>query len=226
MLYDNNTSKTETLHPKRFTAFLPISIGKVGLFMIRGKNSTVVNLALTGLMGALVYVATMFFKVEIPVGADRTMIGFANVFCVLSGLILGPFYGGIAAGVGSFLFDLTGGWFSSAGITLITKGLMAVICGVIAWSGKREPASVSRLVVAAVSGSLGYCIMYLAYSFFKLMVAGSTPEAAAIAMLTKAGATFLNAAVADIIAVPLFLTIRTALQRNHLWKGGRPGQAV
>lgn len=226
MLYDNNTSKTETLYPKRFTAFLPIFIGKVGLFMIRGKNSTVVNLALTGLMGALVYVATMFFKVEIPVGADRTMIGFANVFCVLSGLILGPFYGGIAAGVGSFLFDLTGGWFSSAGVTLITKGLMAVICGVIAWSGKRESASVSRLVVAAVSGSLGYCIMYLAYSFFKLMVAGSTPEAAAIAMLTKAGATFLNAAVADIIAVPLFLTIRTALQRNHLWRGGRPGQAV
>ena len=53
--------------------------------MIKNKNSTVVNLALTGLMGALVYIATMFFKVEIPVGADRTMIGFANVFCVLSG---------------------------------------------------------------------------------------------------------------------------------------------
>lgn len=77
--------------------------------------------ALTGLMGALVYIATMFFKVEIPVGGDRTMIGFANVFCVLSGLILGPAYGGLAAGVGSFLFDITGGWFSSAGVTLITK---------------------------------------------------------------------------------------------------------
>ncbi len=194
--------------------------------MFRTKNSTVVNLALTGLMGALVYVATMFFKVEIPVGADRTMIGFANVFCVLSGLILGPFYGGLAAGLGSFLFDLTGGWFSSAGVTLITKGLMAVICGLIAWSGKKEQASVSRLITAAVSGSLAYCVMYLGYSFFKLVVAGSAPEAAAIAMLTKAGATFTNAIVADVIAVPLFLTIRAALQRNHLWKGGRPGTAV
>ena len=194
--------------------------------MIRSKNSTVVNLALTGLMGALVYVATMFFKVEIPVGTDRTMIGFANVFCVLSGLILGPVYGGLAAGVGSFLFDLTGGWFSSAGVTLITKGLMAVICGLIAWSGKQEKASISRLIVAAVSGSLGYCVMYLGYSFFKLMVAGSAPEAAAIAMMTKAGATLVNAVVADVIAIPLFLTIRTALQRNHLWKGGKPGRAV
>lgn len=196
------------------------------IVMIRSKNSTVVNLALTGLMGALVYVATMFFKVEIPVGADRTMIGFANVFCVLSGLILGPVYGGLAAGVGSFLFDLTGGWFSSAGVTLITKGLMAVICGLIAWSGKQEKASISRLIVAAVTGSLSYCIMYLGYSFFELIIAGSTAEVAAFTMMTKAGATLVNAVVADVIAVPLFLTIRTALQRNHLWKGGRPGQAV
>lgn len=194
--------------------------------MMKNKNNTIVNLALTGLMGALVYVATMFFKVEIPVGADRTMIGFANVFCVLSGLILGPAYGGLAAGLGSFLFDLTGGWFSSAGVTLITKGLMAVICGLIAWGGKQENPKFSRLAVAAVTGSLAYCVMYLGYSFFKLVVAGSAPEAAAIAMMTKAGATLLNAVVADVIAVPLFMTLRTALQRNHLWKGGKPGAAV
>ena len=37
-----------------------------------------INLAVTGLMGALVFVATYFFKIEIPVGGDRTMIGFAN----------------------------------------------------------------------------------------------------------------------------------------------------
>ena len=194
--------------------------------MMKNKNNTIVNLALTGLMGALVYVATMFFKVEIPVGADRTMIGFANVFCVLSGLILGPAYGGLAAGLGSFLFDLTGGWFSSAGVTLITKGLMAVICGLIAWGGKQETPKFSRLAVAAVTGSLAYCVMYLGYSFFKLVVAGSAPEAAAIAMMTKTGATLLNAAVADVIAVPLFMTLRTALQRNHLWKGGKSGTAV
>lgn len=190
------------------------------------QNSTIVNIALTGLMGALVYVATMFFKVEIPVGADRTMIGFANVFCVLSGLILGPFYGGLAAGLGSFLFDLTGGWFSSAGVTLITKGLMAVICGLIAWKSNGEEIRLPRLITAAVTGSLAYCVMYLGYSFFKLIVAGSAPEAAAIAMMTKASTTIINAVVADVIAVPLFLTIRTALQRNHLWKGGKPGPAV
>ena len=100
------------------------------------ERNTSVNLALTGLMAALVLVATMFFKVEIPVGTDKTMIGFANVFCILSGLLLGPVYGGLAAGIGSCIFDLMGGWADSAPTTLIFKFMMAFVCGLIAW-GRR-----------------------------------------------------------------------------------------
>lgn len=68
--------------------------------------------------------------------------------------------------------------------------------------------------------------MYLGYSFFELLISGSAPDAAAIAMMTKAGATLFNAVVADVIAVPLFLAIRGALQRSHLWRGGKPGAAM
>ena len=106
----------------------------------------------------------------------------------------------------------------------VNKRLMAVICGAIAWSGKEQ--KVSRLIVAAVTGSLSYCVMYLGYSFFELLISGSAPDAAAIAMMTKAGATLFNAVVADVIAVPLFLAIRGALQRSHLWRGGKPGAAM
>ena len=77
------------------------------------RKSGAVNLALTGLMGALVIVGT-FISIPIPVLGDRTMIGLGNVFCILSGLLLGPVYGGLAAGVGSGVFDLVGGWASSA----------------------------------------------------------------------------------------------------------------
>ena len=85
------------------------------------ERNTSVNLALTGLMAALVLVATMFFKVEIPVGTDKTMIGFANVFCILSGLLLGPVYGGLAAGIGSCIFDLMGGWADSVRLSFPTQ---------------------------------------------------------------------------------------------------------
>lgn len=180
-------------------------------------KSTTANVALTGLMGAMVFLATMFFKVEIPVGTDRTMIGFANVFCILSGLLLGPVYGGAAAGVGSFLFDIVGGWFSSAPITLITKFFMAFICGAIAWGAKEEGSQkIGRVIIAAVTGSLSYCVMYLFYSYLKLQWMHSAAQATGVILLGKASATITNAIIADVIAIPLFLAIRAALKRNHM----------
>ena len=190
------------------------------------QRNTSVNLALTGLMAALVLVATMFFKVQIPVGTDKTMIGFANVFCILAGLLLGPVYGGLAAGIGSCIFDLIGGWADSAPTTLLFKFMMACVCGLIAWGGDKTAKKFSRVAAGAVSGSLIYCGLYLGYSFLKLLLMGSAPEAAGIAMLTKLAATLTNAIVADVIAVPFFFAIRRALERAHLPVGGgmRPGR--
>lgn len=185
-------------------------------------QNTTVNLAVTGLMGALVFVATFFLKIEIPVGGDRTMIGFANVFCILSGLLLGPVYGGCAAGFGSFLFDVVGGWFSSAPVTLITKFFMAFFCGLIAHGGSKQEnrhPTTTRLIVAAVVGSLSYCVMYLGYSLFKEVLAGSSFDAALIVMYTKAGATLLNAIIADVIAVPFYWALHRALLKGGLLKG-------
>ena len=128
------------------------------------RKSGAVNLALTGLMGALVIVGT-FISIPIPVLGDRTMIGLGNVFCILSGLLLGPVYGGLAAGVGSGVFDLVGGWASSAPTTLINKFMMAFVCGAIAWSGRSEGRRLYRVIAGAVSGSLTYCVLYLFKSF-------------------------------------------------------------
>lgn len=183
------------------------------------KNSTV-NLALTGLMGALVFVATTFFKVEIPAGTDKTMISFANVFCILSGLLLGPLYGGFAAGVGSFLFDLTGGWASSAPVTLVTKFAMAFLCGLIAWGGDRTGRRLSRVIVGAVTGSLAYCVLYLGYSYLKQILLGSTLQATMAILATKLGATLTNAVIADVIAIPLYFAVRGALEKNRLGRAG------
>lgn len=179
------------------------------------KNSTV-NLTLTGLMGALVFVATEFFKVEIVVGGEKTMVGFANVFCILSGLLLGPVYGGLAAGVGSFIFDITSGWASSAPVTLVTKFAMAFLCGLIAWGGDRAGKKLSRIITAAVTGSLSYCALYLGYSCLKQMLLGSSAAAAAVIITTKLAATLTNAVIADVIAVPLYYALRGALERNRV----------
>lgn len=182
------------------------------------QQKTTVNVALTGLMGALVLVGT-YLNVPIPVLGDKTMIGLGNVFCILSGLLLGPVYGGAAAGIGSFIFDLIGGWASSAPFTLVFKFMMAFVCGTIAWSGNKSAKKLSRLILAAVAGSLSYCALYLGYSYVKELLIGSAVQVVNIKIATKAAATLTNAVIADVVAVPLFLTIRKALDRNHV--GGK-----
>ncbi|OUP12670.1 ECF transporter S component [Anaeromassilibacillus sp. An200] len=182
------------------------------------RKSGAVNLALTGLMGALVIVGT-FISIPIPVLGDRTMIGLGNVFCILSGLLLGPAYGGLAAGVGSGVFDLVGGWASSAPTTLINKFMMAFVCGAIAWSGRSEGRRLYRVIAGAVSGSLTYCVLYLFKSFVEAKLEGSADEAMAILLGTKAAATIVNAVIADVVAVPLALAIRRSLESNRMYLG-------
>ena len=182
------------------------------------RKSGAVNLALTGLMGALVIVGT-FIGIPIPVLGDRTMIGLGNVFCILSGLLLGPVYGGLAAGVGSGVFDLVGGWASSAPTTLINKFMMAFVCGAIAWSGRSEGRRLYRVIAGAVSGSLTYCVLYLFKSFVEAKLEGSADEAMAILLGTKAAATIVNAVIADVVVVPLALAIRRSLESNRMYLG-------
>ena len=183
------------------------------------KNSTV-NLAFTGLMAALVFVATMFFNLQIFVGGEKTMIGFANVFCILSGLLLGPVYGGLAAGIGSFLFDIVGGWASSAPVTLMTKFAMAFIAGLIVWGGDKLGRRLSRVIVGAVSGSLSYCVLYMAYSYLNQVLLRSSAQTTLVVLAGKLGATLTNAVIADVIAIPLYFAVRSALERNKLGKTG------
>jgi uncharacterized membrane protein len=183
--------------------------------MLINRKNTPVTVALTGLMGALVFVAT-YLNIPIPVLGDKTMIGLGNVFCILSGLLLGPVYGGAAAGIGSFLFDLLGGWASSAPFTLVFKFLMAFVCGIIAYGGDKTAKSLKRLILAAVAGSLSYCALYLGYSYIKELLLGSAVQAINIKIATKAAATLTNAIIADVVSLPLFLAIQKALERNHV----------
>lgn len=179
------------------------------------QRNTTVNIALTGLMGALVLVGT-FLNIPIPLPGDRTMLSLGNVFCILSGLILGPVYGGLAAGIGSFIFDLVGGWASSAPFTLVFKFLMAFVCGLIAYGKGTAPQKLGRLIAAAVCGSLTYCVLYLGKSYIEAALLGNAVGAIQTILITKGSVSLTNAVIADVVSVPLFLAVRKALERNHL----------
>ena len=71
------------------------------------EKITIREITLVGLMAAMVYVTSAFLQIPIPTAIGNTRLHMGNVMCQLSGLLLGPVLGGLAAGIGSAFFDLT-----------------------------------------------------------------------------------------------------------------------
>ena len=85
--------------------------------MQKKERFTARKLAIVGLLSALVFVSSWM---QIEVGPARFHLG--NGFCALAGLLFGPLTGGLAAGFGSMLFDLTNpAYISGCLITFATK---------------------------------------------------------------------------------------------------------
>ena len=85
------------------------------------------KIILTGLMMALVTIATMVLMVPVPFTNGYIHLGDSMIF--LSVLILGWRYGAVASGVGSALADVFTGYVNWAPWTLCIKGLMALMMG-------------------------------------------------------------------------------------------------
>ena len=174
------------------------------------KTMSVHKLALLGMMAALVF-AGNFARITMPLAiAGQTSFTLANIICCLSGLILGP-VGGLAAGLGSALFDFTDPRFAAEfWITFINKGLMGLV-----------ELTYRRATVASVLGCTVYYILYFTKSFFYsgLLVQGLEPAVAAATLPLKIPASVFNGAVAIIAAPPLALAIWKALRRSGLEVG-------
>ncbi|HKK94991.1 MAG TPA: ECF transporter S component [Anaerovoracaceae bacterium] len=89
------------------------------------RESKSKNLIITALMIAIVALATMFIR--IPTINGYINLGDAMVY--FSAFLLGKKYGALAAGLGSALGDVLGGYAIWAPWTFVIKGLMALIAG-------------------------------------------------------------------------------------------------
>ena len=87
------------------------------------------KLVMAALFAALACVATM--SIRIPTPGTGGYIHPGDAIVILSGVVLGPGYGLLAAGIGSALSDLIGGYFVYVPITFVIKGLVALVSGLI-----------------------------------------------------------------------------------------------
>lgn len=187
--------------------------------MTKRNKITIYDLVVVGLMAAMIFVATFFLKIEIPTPTGATMLKMGNIFCLLAGLLFGGWRGGLAAGIGCGLYDLTDPKFvAGAPLTFLFYFLMAFVCGSIAHSGKAEGKSKVRNAIAVLSGAVLYMTLYIGKNVIVLMLAGSAFAPAFIATLPKLATSFTNNATAAIVSFLIAPALRLAVAKAGIYE--------
>lgn len=132
---------------------------------MNSKKATL-TIVITALMAAMTCVSTMIIQIPSPTGG---YIHLGDGFVLLSGILLGPIYGGLAAGIGSMLADLLSGYPQYALATLCIKALAAIIGGnlyaILSDKKLLRPASV---ILAGIGGGIIVTTGYFSFDSFLL----------------------------------------------------------
>ncbi len=183
---------------------------------MRSKSSnSIYRLSAIGLMTAFAFVSN-YFSIQL---GDVARIHFGNIFCVLSGLLLGPI-GGLCAGLGAFFYDLTNPLYSSeAWLTFILKFFIGFLAGIISHTKEIHGENHVRNIIGSIVGSVTYVFLYLAKSFIKERYFLGSPMGTVWSKLAiKAPTSLLNAIIAVVFALILCPIFIRAMKSAHIWE--------
>ena len=135
------------------------------------ENNKTKKIVMAAMFAALCCVATMIIKIPSPL---KGYLNLGDCIVLLSGFMLSPVYGFLAAGLGSALADIFAGYVVYAPATFIIKGVMALI----AFYGfkllhKKAGATPSRII----SGIVAEIVMVMGYFIFEGFMYGFAPSA-------------------------------------------------
>ena len=182
------------------------------------KTMTTRKIVMTGLLAALT-VAGSALRITLPIDiAGTTSFHLGNIMCALSGILLGPWLGGLAAGLGSAIYDMFDPtYISECWLTFLMKFPYGMVAGLVCHLGKKGW-GYRKALIGTILGALTYAALYLAKSYFYsgLLLGGLTPAAALTSVVSKLPATTFNAVVAIIAAPLLAVSLKKALKASKL----------
>ena len=132
------------------------------------KHQYLKRVVLCAMFAALCCLATVVVQIPAP------LVGYLNLgdCVVLSGaFLLGPWYGALAAGIGSALADLLSGYVQYVPATFVIKWLVAMVAGLVFAVLRSKITHFPAMRARFVSAVLGECVMvfgYFAYEAFLL----------------------------------------------------------
>lgn len=150
-------------------------------YTTRQKEGVIMNhqlkkIIMTALLAALSCVATM--AIRIPTPGTGGYIHPGDAIVILSGVILGPNFGFLAAGIGSSMADLLGGYFIYVPITFVIKGAVAYLSGHLYHRfGKSRK---SRYISVLCGGLCDMVIVATGYFLCETMIYGTGAALASV----------------------------------------------
>ncbi len=174
---------------------------KIKILWTAGLALCLMEIAFIGMMGAIVFVSNYIsFTIPLAIGGDITRVHVANAFCLLAGLSLGPVAGGLSAGIGSMLYDLTIPQFIAG--SPFTFAFKCVIAG----GGKKSGSSSAKIIAGGVAGQVCYIVLYIGKKFITYYFLHKEPLNVTIAACATSLLTSLtNAVIAVVIACLLVI---------------------
>lgn len=162
------------------------------------KQKNLQRLAISALLTAIVCVATMVVKIPSP--ATNGYFNLGDCFVLLSGWLLGPVYGALAAGLGSALADILSGYMQYAPATFVIKALMAVAAYFVVKALNKKP-----LIGKILGGAVAEAIMVLGYFGYEAVILGYG--------IAAAGSIFSNV-LQGIVGIIAGIAVTTAIEKN------------
>ena len=124
-------------------------------------NNKTKNIVLAAMLASLCCVVTMIIKIPSPL---KGYLNLGDCVVLLSGFLLAPGYGFLAAGIGSALADIFSGYIVYAPATFIIKGAMALV----AFYGSNVLCKkISTTLARIISGIAAEALMVLGYFVFE-----------------------------------------------------------
>jgi len=234
IVYGNATAKEATDSAKMLYALSLIATTLGIITTISGIRSLSVlehtekidtkTLAQAALCAALCYIGFTFFKIDIPVGTEKTAIHFGNIFCVLAALLIGGFWGGMAGAVGMTIADLTTAYVTSAPKTFVLKLCIGLIVGLVAHKILKlsEEHNKKYIMLTTIGASVAGMIFNviadpLVGYFYKTYLLGIPQDLAKVWAKIGTATTAVNAVTTVILASVLYLALRPALKKADLF---------
>lgn len=172
---------------------------KTGSTIIKQTVRTA-DVTVSGLLIALVFVATEFINIRLPISVNGGLIHFGNVMLFVSSILFGRKKGALAGAFGMGLFDIVSGWMAWAPFTFIIRGVMGYIIGTIANNKNKNGSSFLYNLTAIVVGGIW---MIAGYYLTEVILYGNW-----LSPMTSIAGNIIQIAIGAVVGLPLVSALK------------------